>query len=109
MGAAASALDASNVPVIQAVRAASGIIILPVRSRLAWLVVCVLTLACELAQAAPAERRAPQTLKVGRLTLHRCETVAAWCGELPRPLDPSGRLRGTLSIYFEYYPHSGAG
>jgi pimeloyl-ACP methyl ester carboxylesterase len=44
-------------------------------------------------------------LKVGRLTLHRCER-GAWCGILPRPLDHAGKVPGTVPIYFEFYPHS---
>jgi pimeloyl-ACP methyl ester carboxylesterase len=37
-----------------------------------------------------------------------CETGAR-CGYLNRPLDPSGSVAGTLAIYYEFYPHSGAG
>ena len=37
-----------------------------------------------------------------------CET-AARCGYLNRPLDPAGSVAGTLGIYYEFYPHSGAG
>jgi pimeloyl-ACP methyl ester carboxylesterase len=39
--------------------------------------------------------------------LHRCGS-AAWCGILPRPLDPTGAVGGTVPIYFEYYPHTAA-
>src|SRR5579864_2492007 len=49
------------------------------------------------------------TLTVGRLTLHRCATPAPWCGTLQRPLDPSGAIGGSITIYFEYYPHTGSG
>jgi len=45
------------------------------------------------------------TLEVGRLTLHRC-AHGAWCGTLPRRLDPAGVVSGTVPIYFEYYPHT---
>jgi pimeloyl-ACP methyl ester carboxylesterase len=38
-----------------------------------------------------------------------CKTTAARCGYLNRPLDPAGSVAGTLSIYYEFYPHSGAG
>ena len=31
------------------------------------------------------------------------------CGYLTRPLDPAGAVAGTLGIYYEFYPHSGAG
>ncbi|HEY0339280.1 MAG TPA: alpha/beta hydrolase, partial [Steroidobacteraceae bacterium] len=48
------------------------------------------------------------TLHVGQLTLHRCETPAPWCGVLERPLDPAGIVRGTVPIYFEYFPHTAA-
>ena len=48
-------------------------------------------------------------LEVGRLTLHRCDTGAPWCGSLERPLDPSGTVPGAVPIYFEYYPHSASG
>lgn len=51
----------------------------------------------------------PATLKVGSVTLHRCETDAPWCGSLVRRLDLAGTVAGTISIYFEYYPHSSAG
>jgi pimeloyl-ACP methyl ester carboxylesterase len=47
--------------------------------------------------------------RVGQVSLHRCQTPAPWCGRLPRPLDPTGAVPGTIGVYFEYYPHSGAG
>jgi pimeloyl-ACP methyl ester carboxylesterase len=47
------------------------------------------------------------TLEVGRLTLQRCGS-GAWCGILPRPLDPAGVVAGTIPVYFEYYPHTAA-
>lgn len=49
------------------------------------------------------------TRTVGSLTLHRCEEAEAWCGSLSRALDPTGAVSGTLSIYFEYYPHEDPG
>ncbi|HEY2341264.1 MAG TPA: alpha/beta hydrolase, partial [Steroidobacteraceae bacterium] len=55
--------------------------------------------------ATDATTRAAATLKVGHLTLQRCKS-GAWCGILPRPLDPAGKVRGTVPIYFEFYPHS---
>jgi pimeloyl-ACP methyl ester carboxylesterase len=51
---------------------------------------------------------AAATLRVGQLTLQHCRTAAPWCGTLPRPLDPSGVVPGTLPIYFEFYPRTGA-
>ncbi|HET9390326.1 MAG TPA: alpha/beta fold hydrolase [Steroidobacteraceae bacterium] len=57
----------------------------------------------------PTPRPPQPTLRVGSLTLHRCESPAPWCGTLERPLDPAGRVAGTIAIYFEYYPHSSSG
>ena len=55
--------------------------------------------------ATDATTRGAATLKMGHLTLHRCRS-GAWCGILPRALDPAGEVRGTVPIYFEFYPHS---
>jgi len=55
--------------------------------------------------ATDATTRGAATLKMGHLTLHRCRS-GAWCGILPRPLDPAGKVRGTVPIYFEFYAHS---
>ena len=54
-----------------------------------------------------AESSAGATLEVGHTTLQRCGS-AAWCGSLPRPLDPTGAVGGTVPVYFEYYPHTAA-
>jgi pimeloyl-ACP methyl ester carboxylesterase len=59
------------------------------------------------AAAAPAVI-AP-TLHVGAVVLRRCAKAPAYCGELDRPLDPTGAIAGRISIYFEFYPHSGHG
>jgi pimeloyl-ACP methyl ester carboxylesterase len=48
-------------------------------------------------------------LTVGSITLQRCRAVAAWCGMLSRPLDPANVVPGSISIYFEFYPHTAAG
>ena len=40
------------------------------------------------------------------MVLHHCEGDA-WCGVLPRALDPQDAGSGTVPIYFEYYPHTG--
>jgi pimeloyl-ACP methyl ester carboxylesterase len=60
-----------------------------------------------LSAAAGTTPTAAPTLEVGRLTLQRC-AHDAWCGILPRPLDPTGRVGGTVPIYFEYYRHTAA-
>ena len=74
---------------------------------------CLFALLCAALQPVFAATHAADarnaTLTVGRLTLHRCATPARWCGTLQRPLDPSGSISGSVPIYFEYYPHSGAG
>jgi pimeloyl-ACP methyl ester carboxylesterase len=53
------------------------------------------------------------TLHVGTLTLARCAGApgdhGAYCGREERPLDPAGTVPGTLSIYFELYPHTAPG
>jgi pimeloyl-ACP methyl ester carboxylesterase len=48
-----------------------------------------------------------RTLLVGSIELRPCLSVAAYCGRLDRPLDPTGAIPGRISIHFEYYPHSG--
>src|SRR5882757_4293942 len=73
---------------------------MPMRAWRWW--VCVVGLLAT-AQAA-AETPADDTLKVGTILLHRCDTGAPWCGRVTRPLGS-----GTISIYFEFYPHTGNG
>ena len=51
---------------------------------------------------------APATLTVGSLTLNACH-AGGYCGELARPLDPLGLIPGSVSVYFEFYPHRGEG
>ena len=58
--------------------------------------------------AALSARAAPTTLTVGSLELNACGTHGGYCGTLPRPLDPLGQVPGTISIYFEFYPHRDA-
>jgi pimeloyl-ACP methyl ester carboxylesterase len=43
------------------------------------------------------------------VTLQRCRTPLRWCGTFARALDPAGDVAGTLSVYFEFYPHSAPG
>lgn len=59
--------------------------------------------------ALPVLAQESDTLKVGSITLHRCETVAPWCATLARPLDPSGAIPGTIPIYIEFWPHTEPG
>ncbi len=48
-------------------------------------------------------------LTVGAVTLRPCVNSTAYCGELDRPMDPTGAIPGRLSIHFEYYPHPAPG
>ena len=52
---------------------------------------------------------ARETLLVGSVELRPCQSVHAYCGTLGRPLDPTGAIPGRISVYFEYYPHTGPG
>lgn len=63
------------------------------------------------ARATPAASAGsePRTLRVGTLVLERCPRVSAYCGRIDRPLDPSGAIPGSLSIRFEFYPHTARG
>jgi pimeloyl-ACP methyl ester carboxylesterase len=65
--------------------------------------------ALALARADPAQQSAGATLLVGSMELKSCANVHAYCGKLDRPLDPTGAIPGRISIYFEFYPHTGRG
>jgi pimeloyl-ACP methyl ester carboxylesterase len=62
-----------------------------------------------LAHVDPWPADAHQALLVGSLELKPCLGAPAYCGDLDRPLDPTGAIPGRISIHFEYYPHSGTG
>jgi pimeloyl-ACP methyl ester carboxylesterase len=47
--------------------------------------------------------------RVGTIDLHACPDAAAYCGDIERPLDPDGMVSGSITIHFEFYPHSAAG
>jgi len=52
----------------------------------------------------------PQTLRVGSLVLTYCNSdYDGYCGAVERPVDPTGRVAGTITIGFEYYPHTAGG
>jgi pimeloyl-ACP methyl ester carboxylesterase len=59
--------------------------------------------------APAAKHGAAAPRRIGSIDLHACGDVAAFCGHLERPLDPSGTIPGRLSIHFEFYPHAGTG
>ena len=56
--------------------------------------------------AAPMSATVPSAIQVGSLTLRHCGPEPRYCGSIPRALDPSGVVPGTLAIHFEFYPHS---
>ena len=45
------------------------------------------------------------TLQLGALQLKPCPFPQAYCGALDRPLDPAGRVPGSIPIAFAIYPH----
>jgi pimeloyl-ACP methyl ester carboxylesterase len=73
------------------------------QARLAGLSVLLLVAAVDLhAAGAP---QPPQKITAGSMTLKYCNSdYDGYCGQLERPLDPSGAIRGTITIGFEYYP-----
>jgi pimeloyl-ACP methyl ester carboxylesterase len=50
----------------------------------------------------------PSIKHIGAIDLHDCGAAGGYCGRFERPLDPAGVIPGRLSIYFEFYPHSGS-
>ncbi len=71
-----------------------------------YLALFILLLAAPSARAADAP--AP-TLKVGSLTLTFCNReYTGYCGSITVPLDRSGIYPGTLTVGFEFYPHTNA-
>jgi pimeloyl-ACP methyl ester carboxylesterase len=67
----------------------------------------LVTVAAEAQDLHPAPA-SPPFLVVGSMQLRPCGH-SAYCGVLDRPLDPTGAIAGRISIYFEYYPHTGSG
>jgi pimeloyl-ACP methyl ester carboxylesterase len=50
---------------------------------------------------------APNSIKVGSLTLTLCNTdYTGYCGSIERPFDPSGVVNGKITVGFEYYPRT---
>jgi pimeloyl-ACP methyl ester carboxylesterase len=74
------------------------------QSRLLHGSACLLALffAAGLAHAAP---KPPGKITVGTLALKFCNgDFLGYCGSIRRPLDPTGRVRGSITIGFEWYP-----
>ena len=70
----------------------------------AWLLIG----ASVVSAASAASPAASPMRRVGTLELRACGAMGAYCGQLDRALDPLGRVPGTVSVYFEYYPHTDA-
>ena len=65
------------------------------------LLFAALLLAAGTAFAAPP----PKSIMVGTLKLKFCnEDYGGYCGSIKRPLDPTGGIKGTINVGFEYYP-----
>jgi pimeloyl-ACP methyl ester carboxylesterase len=70
--------------------------------RRAALAGCAALLLAGHAVAAP-----PDTIQVGALTLTFCNSdYNGYCGSITRPIDPGGKVSGTISVGFEYYPRT---
>lgn len=76
--------------------------IVSMQARLAGLSVLFFLIALDTHAAAPPP---PKKITVGALTLKYCNSdYDGYCGQLKRPLDPTGGIKGTIAIGFEYYP-----
>ncbi len=57
--------------------------------------------------AAHAQPKPPPTIVVGSLTLTHCiHEYDGYCGSITQPLDRAGRIRGSVTVGFEFYPHT---
>jgi pimeloyl-ACP methyl ester carboxylesterase len=65
--------------------------------------------AASLAHVDPWPTDARKPLLVGSMGLRPCAYLPAYCGQIDRPMDPTGAIPGRISIHFEYYPHPGKG
>jgi len=60
--------------------------------------------------AAPLAAEGNSDIKVGSLTLTHCiDQYNGYCGTIVQPLDRSGHLPGTITVGFEFYPHTASG
>jgi pimeloyl-ACP methyl ester carboxylesterase len=69
--------------------------------------VSILAISVISAMVAPLASAAapPAKITVGTLTLKLCNTdYTGYCGSLKRPLDPTGQVKGSINVGFEYYP-----
>jgi pimeloyl-ACP methyl ester carboxylesterase len=72
-----------------------------------WAIVSRVAATATLLGAVSGAFAAPATVRVGDLTLAYCNAdYDGYCGAIRRPLDPSGRVPGSITIGFEFYPHT---
>jgi hypothetical protein len=81
--------------------------------RLAIAALIALALACPAACAALSDADVTMPDATGRpagtLLMQACPRLPAQCGRLVRPLDPTGRVPGTIAIAFLWFPRLHAG
>jgi pimeloyl-ACP methyl ester carboxylesterase len=74
-------------------------------ARIAGLCGTAWILAFLLASTAAHADAPPRRITVGSLSLKYCNAdYDGYCGSLRRPLDPTGGVKGSIDIGFEYYP-----
>jgi pimeloyl-ACP methyl ester carboxylesterase len=67
----------------------------------------VLTAFLTAAGAGHAQAKPPPTIVVGSLTLTHCiDQYDGYCGSITQPLDRAGRIKGSVTVGFEFYPHT---
>lgn len=75
------------------------------RARLTWLSLLLFAVVSARADNPAAAAAPPKKITVGSLTLKYCNSdYDGYCGQLKRPLDPTGGIKGTINIGFEFYP-----
>jgi pimeloyl-ACP methyl ester carboxylesterase len=84
----------------------------PVKRRSARLVLIALLAASIAGRPASAAGHVDpphQPKRIGTVDLHACGDAPAYCGGLKRPFDPDDPASGSITIHFEFHPHSAAG
>lgn len=84
------------------------------RERAAWMIrLCAAVFLAATGLARPPQARAEvdeaarAPLTVGTVELQPCQgQYGGYCGHIERPLDPAGRIPGTIRVGFEWYPRA---
>jgi hypothetical protein len=53
----------------------------------------------------PLAADAPAEIQQGSVRLGKCDGFPGYCGHITRELDPAGKVKGQIRIYFEIYRH----